>query len=172
MHGKKKEKIDPTMHGRKKAKLDPLSTPLVFNNGILTLDRAAINNWYLNRIPGAPQSKDWFEKLPIAHARTCFLLHINRSVFVKKKRYQTLTNDQDRMRYLLQCTWKLQQKPTEVVTSVDVDCEAVEALEEKMFECSSNAGPAGNMQWGLDVGPLQMVGILTYSIGVTELMSL
>ena len=93
--------------------------------------------------------------LPIAHACTCFLLHVNCAVFIKDSKYLTLTNDQERVRYLLRHAWKLQMEPTPFLKSVDVDREALEALEEKMFECSSKAGPAGNMQWGLDAGPLQ-----------------
>ena len=144
-----------TKPSKKKAKVDPTSTPLVFNNGISLSDRAGINNWYHTHIPGAPQSKDWFERLPIAHARTCSLLHVNRAVFIKNSKYLTLTNDQERVRHLLRRAWKLQMEPTPFLESVDVDREALKALEEKMFECSSKAGPAGNMQWGLDAGPLQ-----------------
>jgi hypothetical protein len=35
----------------------------------------------------------------------------------------------------------------------DVDTFALAILEERIFDCSSKAGWAGNCQWGLDVGP-------------------
>ena len=44
---------------------------------------------------------------------------------------------------------------SKLAESCDVDKEAVAALEKQMFECSSNAGSAGNYQWGLDAGPHQ-----------------
>jgi hypothetical protein len=41
------------------------------------------------------------------------------------------------------------------VGKIDVDREALMQLERRMFENTQAAGPAGNHQWGIDVGPHQ-----------------
>jgi hypothetical protein len=140
----------------KQAKISPTwSKALAYNGGLSIFDLAGINNWFYNRVPEAKsRGLEWFERLPIAHARTCFLLYLNRSVFIKKLE---CTGDSDDIHesQLLQLAWEKQVADSKLAKSADVDREAVEALEKKMFECSLDAGPAGNNQWGLDAGPHQ-----------------
>ncbi len=95
---------------------------------------------------------------PVAHAATLLLASRMETQDEKEGVIKTETYHSD----LLQRAWNRQQEGNgktlngvERPQPVDIDHEAVDFLEGRMFTQSKTAGPAGNQQWGLDAGPHQ-----------------
>jgi len=57
--------------------------------------------------------------------------------------------------HILQTAWDIQRTATgstELLSTVDIERDCIQRLEEEMFEISAQAGVAGHYQWGLDAG--------------------
>lgn len=149
--------------------------------GDLTLlDQARTANWFFHKITdGHSDSSEWFGRAPLAHAYTLLLTSRKRDFFVKQLEttgkedlHKTeplagVSDDEDAQAtsdnedykgidaeeaLLWGKAWDFQCQSACMPAAIDVDVECLSVLEEKLFERSLRAGPAGNQQWGLDVG--------------------
>ncbi len=148
----------PAMGWLLKQKKDPLSSVVPITGGISQDDQAVLNTWFDNKIPGAKQHRlDWIGLLPMAHSRTLLMASRLKDTLLSKYRKDWPT--------LLQKTWEYMDEHMGTnFTIVDIDLEAHEIFEFRLFSQSEEAGAAGNQQWGLDVGCHQDNGILTQQI--------
>ncbi|KAK0213456.1 hypothetical protein DFS33DRAFT_1377946 [Desarmillaria ectypa] len=105
-----------------------------------------MNSWFNDKIPEAKQSRlNWIGLLPMAHCRTLLMASRLKDTLLSRYRKQWPN--------LLQKTWKYMDEHTGTnFTVIDIDLEALEILESRLFSQSEEAGIAGNQQWGLDVG--------------------
>lgn len=130
--------------------------------GLLSLDdQLQIHNWFWENIPNAKSKMhEWIATVPAAHARTllvaaCHCKQIENDWEVESKQ----SNYENLEQYVIEQAWELLQEYTGKTDdgrvkkkSVDVDVEALEILDQHMFDRSEAAGPAGNCQWGLNKG--------------------
>lgn len=130
-----------------------LTRPVPDSGGLSKDDLARINNWFTeelkdkegNNVP----AKNWALLAPVAHARTLLLAY-------RMRTEQPDINSADTSDSAwLDRAWSRQIDKHDSTPSVDVDREAISALEARMFAQSAEAGVAGNCQWGLDTGPHQ-----------------
>ncbi|KAF9468215.1 hypothetical protein BDZ94DRAFT_1184677 [Collybia nuda] len=127
---------------------------IISDAGDLTfIERAQIENWFYNSIPGAKESNDWIGHIPLAHAFTIVLAEWRKDrLFEDSNGISCDNNGNNSATTLLwDLAWDYQRRTTYRPT-IDVDLECLGALEERMFENSRTAGIAGNQQWGLDAG--------------------
>ncbi|KAJ7573192.1 hypothetical protein C8J56DRAFT_1066735 [Mycena floridula] len=124
-----------------------------------TAAAAAVNNWFDQNIKHAEKLRHiWMGgKFPILHAFTLLLVHRFRPIHIQLRDCPPDDQPPDQELFLVQKAWEIQMDgncrvPT---MAIDVDCEAIQALEEAMFTDSADAGKAGYCQWGLDAGPHQ-----------------
>ncbi|KAJ7283955.1 hypothetical protein C8J57DRAFT_749943 [Mycena rebaudengoi] len=110
------------------------------------IEQAKIMNWFYHYIPLAKGTEtDWVSSPSHAHAIT---------IVLAARHSEELKAEATEEKWLWEAAWQLQCRRERVVT-VDVDRECLSLLEEHMFECSTEAGPAGDHQWGLDAGAHQ-----------------
>ncbi|GBE90256.1 hypothetical protein SCP_1901050 [Sparassis crispa] len=95
------------------------------------VEQARINNWFYLKVP-ASRKRDHFTQVP---------------------EFRSIGSAADQTAFILSQAWAYQvamaHGPHE---AKDVDQEALELLEGRMFEISQAAGRAGYYQWGLDAG--------------------
>ncbi|KAJ7598099.1 hypothetical protein C8J56DRAFT_880773 [Mycena floridula] len=124
----------PALREMREEPLNPSSAP-VNMGGLKVSDCAQVNNWFDRNIKHAEKLRHiWMGgKFPILHAFTLLL--------------DCPPDDQplDQELFLVQKAWEIQtdgncRVPT---MAIDVDCEAIQALEEAMFTDSADAGKAG-----------------------------
>ncbi|KAK0435039.1 hypothetical protein EV421DRAFT_1716984, partial [Armillaria borealis] len=129
-----------------KHKKDPLSSVVPITGGISQDDQAALNTWFDNKVPGAKQHRlNWIGLLPMAHSRTLLMASRLKDTFLSKYRKDWLT--------LLEKTWEYMDEHMGTnFTIINIDLEAHEIFEFRLFSQSEEAGVAGNQQWGIDVG--------------------
>ncbi|KAJ7582294.1 hypothetical protein C8J56DRAFT_750522, partial [Mycena floridula] len=131
----------------------------VLNFGGLSLsDCAQVNNWFDWNIPEAPNLRHkWIRgTIPIFHALTLLLAHRFHSVHIDLPDCPPDDQPLEQHQFLLQRSWEIQtDSALSHPMAVDVDCEAIGALEEAMFTDSADAGKARYYQWGLNAGPHQ-----------------
>lgn len=116
--------------------------------GLSVVEQGEIANWIEVNICGGDRKlrEYWLTKLPNAHANTLYLAD-------RLRTSQTGNlNETDWVRKAWNVLLTAKQTDADVV---DVDREAVVALEEDMLEDSKRAGIAGSQQWGLDAGDHQ-----------------
>ncbi|KAF5313015.1 hypothetical protein D9619_002316 [Psilocybe cf. subviscida] len=120
-----------------------LTSVIPFSGGLSLVEIGEISNWFEVHVAGNDRKlrHRWATGLPIAHART---------VYIARRDYPCIDGyPSDDELESAWCTLAMGDVP---VLPVDVDREAVSALEELMFERSLAAGVAGYCQWGLDAG--------------------
>ena len=124
--------------------------------GDLTFEeQARIANWFYNNVPNAKdQPIEWMGRVPNAHAITIVLSHQKHEQLIKNSEaFPHGGTAEEKEIALWKEAWVYQCHRTDAITqTVDVDLESLSAFEERMFENSTRAGPAGNQQWGLDSG--------------------
>ncbi|KAK0194739.1 hypothetical protein F5146DRAFT_924890 [Armillaria mellea] len=129
-----------------KEKRDPRSSVIPITGGISQDDQAALNTWFDSMVPGAKERHlEWIGLLPMAHSRTLLMASRLQDTLLSKYHKSWPT--------LLEKTWEYMDKHMGAnFTIVDIDLEAHEILEFRLFSQTEEAGAAGNQQWGLDVG--------------------
>ncbi|THU75736.1 hypothetical protein K435DRAFT_846836, partial [Dendrothele bispora CBS 962.96] len=129
-----------------------------FCGGLTLDDQARILNWIYTKFPNF---NPVHLEVAVAHARTLLVAYRYRDEFLgsQSQTDQETLSDQH---YVLQRAWqRLVEFTGKTVdgklkpTAADVDYEAINILEEIMFDRTHEAGIAGNCQWGLDVAPLE-----------------
>lgn len=114
-----------------------------------------ISRWIFDHVPGSQASPQFLmDRLPTVHAATIVIAHLCRERLpnVEEKLHLAKTED-DKTHILWDAAWEYQcQVPVSAQALVDVDLECLGVFERRLFEYSDDAGPAGNQQWGLDVG--------------------
>ncbi|KXN89732.1 hypothetical protein AN958_05272 [Leucoagaricus sp. SymC.cos] len=145
------KQIPALEHGQQLGSRDYLKRAVRYGHvgGLSHLEQARIYNWLEDELdltsPTAKTSYDYDQwSLVRAHALTLFLVHRMRNDSKAK-------NEQE----LLWEVWLYQMKKPPPLEVIDIYLESVAALECLMFEVSSEAGLAGQHQWGLDVGDHQ-----------------
>lgn len=140
--------------------------PVSFSGPLSILERAQIINWFEKKISKNTSRKvrtKWNGLLPLAHAYTLFLTsRVTHQDLFEREEMRLATEDK-KIDPDIQFTpvdylnegWRRQRNQVPRQEAVDVDLECLQRLEEEMFEVSTRAGPAGNFQWGLDVGQHQ-----------------
>ncbi|KAJ7599766.1 hypothetical protein C8J56DRAFT_879549 [Mycena floridula] len=117
-----------------------------------------VNNWFDWNISEVPNLRHtWIGgTIPIFHALTLLLAHRFHSVHIDLPDCPPDDQPLEQHQFLLQRSWEIQMDSAlSCPMAVDVDCEAIGALEEAMFTDSADAGKAGYYQWGLNAGPHQ-----------------
>jgi hypothetical protein len=125
--------------------------------GDLTInDRAGISHWFWDNVDGArARTTEWLGRAALAHSFTLVIAARKREQLVNSDSFEALDLRSQRT-LLLQAAWRHQYTEANRESRiVDVDRECLAAFERRLFECSAVAGPAGNWQWGLDVGHLE-----------------
>ncbi|THU93691.1 hypothetical protein K435DRAFT_861257 [Dendrothele bispora CBS 962.96] len=129
-----------------------------FCGGLTLDDQARILNWIYTKFPNF---NPVHLEVAAAHARTLLVAYQYQDEFLENQS-QTDQKTPLNQHYVLQKAWQRlveftgktvdgKSKPR----AADVDYEAVNILEEIMFDRTHEAGTAGNCQWGLDVAPLE-----------------
>ncbi|KAH9928142.1 uncharacterized protein B0H18DRAFT_1118160 [Fomitopsis serialis] len=123
--------------------------------GLSVMDYGQIINWIYNKVPRAQDKIHvWLGCIPTGHATTLVLLARNKHLFLQHPGFASLHTDAGGHRFLVQKAWEYQQNTVESETH-DVDRECVSLFERRLFESSTEAGPASYEQWGLDAGDHQ-----------------
>ncbi|EDR02673.1 uncharacterized protein LACBIDRAFT_332179 [Laccaria bicolor S238N-H82] len=121
----------------------PLQTSLVLYCGALSIiERAQIANWFLCHI--SKNAETWLGRLLLAHVFTLYTAeHIK-----NEPKFKVLTQPE-----IINEAWRIQfTSIPSVLFDIDVEREALENLETKMFEVSRAVGITSYCQWGLDTG--------------------
>lgn len=117
------------------------------------IEQARIINWIYKNVPTAADNMvRWISKATNAHAITLVLASEHHEEIMQQGNFPKDDSLEVQGSFSLDAAWRYQMQPREKY-AVDVDRECISALEEAMFECSIEAGKAGNQQWGLDTGP-------------------
>ncbi|THV02120.1 hypothetical protein K435DRAFT_922498 [Dendrothele bispora CBS 962.96] len=129
-----------------------------FCGGLTLDDQARILNWIYTKFPNF---NPVHLEVAAAHARTLLVAYQYQDEFLENQSQTDQETPLDQ-HYVLQKAWQRlveftgktvdgKSKPR----AADVDYEAVNILEQIMFDRTHEAGIAGNCQWGLDVAPLE-----------------
>lgn len=123
---------------------------------ISIMDRARVTNWFHRLVANSEdvQPHTWIGLLPLAHAFTLLLVSRLRIRITGYPDFPSNGSAQVQENFILDKCWEhqVQGDSNNAWMEVDVDKECLERLEERMFERSARAGPAGHFQWGLDAG--------------------
>ncbi|KAJ7699257.1 hypothetical protein B0H17DRAFT_1129327 [Mycena rosella] len=95
----------------------------------------------------------WSGRIPLAHAYTLLFAHRYYPLIIAQKGCPPADEELEHRRFVLSRAWEYQSGTLPGLwNGLDVDRECLDLLEERMFENSERAGPAGIGQWGLDAG--------------------
>jgi hypothetical protein len=125
--------------------------------GDLRLDEILdIKRWLWSRNLSLERKKQ-MKNLHIAemHAATLVVMTRIRPVVEGEANYPHDGSNAVQEKYLRDRAWEFLCSAQPEPEPIDVDREALDELEERMFTRSKEAGAAGNYQWGMDVGPHQ-----------------
>lgn len=130
-----------------------------FTGDLSVEEQGWIANWIFKRVPGANGKfalNKFIGRATMAHACTIILAQRHQEKIFKKLKLslsKSLTTEDTKK--IWNEAFSIQQNKSRPpsVRFVDVDKECIADFERWLFEFSSRSGRAGNMQWGLDVGP-------------------
>lgn len=151
---KKQDNDDNRIDTRMQHFLKQGNIPCYGNLSVTELGQIA--NWLDSYLLQGPKRRHlWLGRACQAHAATLLIAYRTRNMLQDQTDHSQDSEMPDQ--HILQTAWTIQMRFQSMDTEfiIDVDKECLALFEERLFEVSKHAGPAGDYQWGLDSGDHQ-----------------